>query len=263
MTNGTVAAMPPIARTTAAAACTQALRDAILAGTFAPGSRLPPERTLAVDFGVNRVTVRAALSTLAAERLVTIRQGSGAHVADFRDVGGLEVLPHWLALARAEAGRFEDAHAAIADLLAVRRALAAVLLPKLRHIDDAAIARIEAAVQAFAAVVGERPLPTTERIAQADLAVLRAVLAEAGSPVLAMCFNPIAAVLNGLPELRDAMFASPDENVLGWFGLVAALRTRGAGAGADGGVDVAAVLGDVLARRDAATLEIIKKRRRR
>lgn len=253
MTNISLAS---IERTSAAAACTQALRDAILSGAFPPGVRLPPERKLAVDFGVNRVTVRAALNTLAAEKLISIRQGSGALVERFHETGGLDVLPAWIKLARGD-----DAHAAIADLLAVRRALAAVLLPKLRQIDAAALARIEAAVQAFAAVVGEvgEGGADSARIAAADLAVLRAVLAEANSPVLSMCMNPIAAVLQGVPELRDAMFANPDVNVLGWFALVDALRdprksTHG---------DVVDALGHVLAQRDEATLDILRAKRRR
>lgn len=236
-----------IERTSASAACTSALRDAILSGAFPIGARLPPERKLALDLGVNRVTVRAALNTLAAEKLVIIRQGSGAVVARFHETGGLDVLPHWLAHARSE-----EAQVAIADLLAVRRALAAVLLPKLRHLDAAAIARIEAAVQAFAALVAETG--DTQRIADADLAVLRAVLAEANSPVLAMCLNPIAAVLQGVPELRDAMFATPDANVLGWFALVTALRNRD---------DVEGALGELLSQRDAATLDIVRSKRRR
>ena len=257
MTNSTPLAS--VERTSAASACAQALRDAILSGAFAAGVRLPPERKLAGDFGVNRVTVRAALNTLAAEKLVTIRQGSGALVERFQETGGLDVLPAWIKLARS--GAREQAVDAMADLLAVRRALASVLLPKLRGIDAAAIARIEAAVQAFAAVVNESTstsgaMADSKRIADADLAVLRAVLAEANSPVLSMCMNPIASVLQGVPELRDAMFATPDANVLGWFALVEALRSR---------ADVAGALADVLAQRDDATLHLLrnsKKKRR-
>jgi DNA-binding FadR family transcriptional regulator len=56
------------------------LRDAILDGRWAAGSKLPPERELAVRFGVNRTSVRDALKVLEALGLVGIRQGDGATV---------------------------------------------------------------------------------------------------------------------------------------------------------------------------------------
>lgn len=248
--------MDPIARTSVADACTRALRDAILAGRFAPGARLPPERKLAEDFGVNRVTVRAALNTLAAERLLKIRQGSGAHVVDFRESGGPELIPAWIGLGRGDAVAGAERDEALADLLAVRRALARVVIDRLQRSlgrDAAALGRIEAAVQAFAATVAETADPA--RVAAADLAVLRAILAEAKSPVLALSLNPIAAVLEALPELRDAMFAAPATNVAAWAAFVEALRAPA------GGLNLAALFADVLAERDQDTLERLARKR--
>ena len=40
------------------------LRDAILDGRFATGSKLPPERDLAAEFRVNRTSVREAIKVL-------------------------------------------------------------------------------------------------------------------------------------------------------------------------------------------------------
>jgi GntR family phosphonate transport system transcriptional regulator len=57
------------------------LRRDIAAGLFAAGGRLPTESVLAVRFGVNRHTVRAALASLAEEGLVEARRGSGTFVA--------------------------------------------------------------------------------------------------------------------------------------------------------------------------------------
>nr|MBA3809273.1 GntR family transcriptional regulator [Solirubrobacterales bacterium] len=37
------------------------LREAILAGAYRPGERLPPQRALAADLGVNMASVREAL----------------------------------------------------------------------------------------------------------------------------------------------------------------------------------------------------------
>ena len=56
------------------------LRDAILDGRLRAGQRLPPERELAVEFGVNRTSVREAIKVLEGLGLVGVRQGDGATV---------------------------------------------------------------------------------------------------------------------------------------------------------------------------------------
>jgi DNA-binding FadR family transcriptional regulator len=64
-----------IARTTTTERVEQALRDAILTGRFATGDKLPPERELAIQLGVTRVTLRSALARLGASGLVSTVQG--------------------------------------------------------------------------------------------------------------------------------------------------------------------------------------------
>lgn len=56
------------------------LRQGILSGSLAPATRLPASRQLAVDLGVNRITVENAFSELEAEGLVFSRVGSGTYV---------------------------------------------------------------------------------------------------------------------------------------------------------------------------------------
>ncbi|WP_033791121.1 FCD domain-containing protein [Pantoea septica] len=58
----------------------QHLRQQIIEGSFAVGSRMPPERQLAETFGVSRTIVREALLMLELEGTVDIRQGSGVYV---------------------------------------------------------------------------------------------------------------------------------------------------------------------------------------
>jgi DNA-binding FadR family transcriptional regulator len=70
----------------------------IFLGEFAPGTRLPPERRLAVDLGVDRTTLRMALKQLQRMNLVTVRHGSGIEVVDYRTHGGLDVLAAMFAL---------------------------------------------------------------------------------------------------------------------------------------------------------------------
>jgi len=57
-----------------------ALRSAIENGVLRPESALPPERDLASEFGVSRITVRKALDALVADSLLVRRQGAGTFV---------------------------------------------------------------------------------------------------------------------------------------------------------------------------------------
>ena len=64
------------------AALIAALRDAVRAGRLAPGTRLPPYRSLAADLGLARNTVADAYAELVAEGWLTAVQGSGTRVAE-------------------------------------------------------------------------------------------------------------------------------------------------------------------------------------
>ncbi|MEU6251636.1 PLP-dependent aminotransferase family protein [Streptomyces sp. NPDC047043] len=64
------------------AALIGALREAVRSGRLAPGTRLPPYRSLAADLGVARNTVADAYAELVAEGWLTARQGSGTRVAE-------------------------------------------------------------------------------------------------------------------------------------------------------------------------------------
>ena len=74
-----------------------AIRNQILSGGLAAGERLPSERELAAQLGVNRTTVREALRSVEQLGLIEIRHGGGATVQDYTRVG-LPVLPYLLKL---------------------------------------------------------------------------------------------------------------------------------------------------------------------
>lgn len=75
------------------------LKQAIIAGTWVPGDSLPPEKQLAGDFGVSRMSVRTALAKLQAFGLVEVKMGEGTFVIDFdpsvllRGLGSLFAKP--------------------------------------------------------------------------------------------------------------------------------------------------------------------------
>ncbi|MGA2550105.1 MAG: FadR/GntR family transcriptional regulator [Burkholderiaceae bacterium] len=58
------------------------LRSLIKAGAFEAGSRLPAERTLAVQLGVSRPSLREALIALEVEGWIEVRMGSGIYVCE-------------------------------------------------------------------------------------------------------------------------------------------------------------------------------------
>lgn len=62
----------------------EVVRDALLdlVGGLQVGAAIPPERRLAVDMGVSRPTLRAAIEELVREGLLLRRHGSGTYVAE-------------------------------------------------------------------------------------------------------------------------------------------------------------------------------------
>jgi GntR family transcriptional repressor for pyruvate dehydrogenase complex len=83
-----------VRRTTASEELFVLLRDAILAGRYVPGEKLPPQRELARESGLNATTVREAIKRLEQLHLVEVRHGDAMRVADWRTASGLDVLAH-------------------------------------------------------------------------------------------------------------------------------------------------------------------------
>ena len=72
------------------------IADLIIARIFMnelkPGDRLPPDRVLAEQLGVDRTSLRAALNELASRNIIQAVQGSGVVVLDYREHAGLDFL---------------------------------------------------------------------------------------------------------------------------------------------------------------------------
>jgi len=118
---------------------TERLRHAIHIGTYLPGDKLPPERTLAQQLGVSRMTVREAIRVLRDDGYVSSRRGSA---------GGITVLD-----------QAEDA-----------KRLRQVLLGRMKELDDDFEFRI--AVEGAAAALAAR------RRTKRDLARLHQAFAD-------------------------------------------------------------------------------------
>src|SRR5881398_1447657 len=66
----------PVSVARASSSIADQIRQAIVTGKLDQGERLPPERELAEQFGVSRVTVRDALRALEAMGLIEVKVGA-------------------------------------------------------------------------------------------------------------------------------------------------------------------------------------------
>jgi GntR family transcriptional regulator, transcriptional repressor for pyruvate dehydrogenase complex len=89
--------MPQLARTSLPEQVFRRLVADVLSGRYAPGERLPTQRAIAAELGVNLASVREGVKRLEQLRLVETRHGDGMRVRDWRAQGGLDVLVHAVA----------------------------------------------------------------------------------------------------------------------------------------------------------------------
>jgi DNA-binding FadR family transcriptional regulator len=176
-------------------------------GELSPGEKLLPERELARQLGVNRVTVRSALERLAVANLLEARQGSGHRVRDYRRHGGLSLIHALLRLTTGKKRRRRLREVA-RDLLLLRRTLSRLALERASEVASGGDRRrLSDAVERFATTTDPSRLPEAERI------VYDSILDAARSPVLSLALNPILALLEELPALQEAMAEEPWGNV--------------------------------------------------
>lgn len=197
-------------RVSAVDACEARLRGSILDGTYGPGSRLPPERTLAESFGVNRTTLRSALTRLTEAGLVTSRQGDGCLVRDYRETAGLELVSTLLERAPTREERLAIAR----DLLAIRRAVALVVLERLIDAPPTRQTRANARRAARNFEVAVERGDDVHELARLDLELLTELIDASDSPVVRLLVNPVSRLLGGFEELTVALYADPPRNVL-------------------------------------------------
>lgn len=212
------------------------LRRQIVSGELAPGTRLAPERELAAELGVNRMTLRTALSRLVATGLIEQVQGRGTIVLDVATGGGPDLLPTVVELAE----QHGDLKTVAAELFRVRRHLARACLERLAEVRPDPTP-VRAAVERFDTAVDH---------AQADSEILAALVAAADSPVLGLCLNPIRHTLANLGPLKTPMYRDPRANLAGWRTLVQWLENPNPA--------LIPMIVAMLEERDRATLAVLR-----
>ena len=144
-----------------------AIRRDIAAGLLRPGSRLPTEGRLCERHGVSRTVVREAITRLAADGLVTARQGAGVFVNETGDraIGDL-------------VSEVADKVSMVLNMLEVRMAI---------EIESAALAAQRRSAAQEAEILAaytefERALQANEQTGPADFAFHRAIAAATNNP---------------------------------------------------------------------------------
>lgn len=220
----------------------------ILRGELAPGTRLPSERDLALDYATNRNTLREAVRRLEHAHLVTTRHGARAVVTDFRREGTLDILGSFLRHAAHPGERVR----VLLDLLLARRMvldMAVRLAAERGRAED--FARIDALAEQL---VHAHAKGDISALVSGELALVQAMVDAADSLTVRWSANtmirvyrdllqgiePLWVTVNGYPEfvrglaraisardgdraaaITDAHYARSDERLMTLFRAVA------------------------------------------
>jgi GntR family transcriptional repressor for pyruvate dehydrogenase complex len=155
----------------------------VLAGRYAPGERLPTQRALAAELGVNLASVREGVKRLEQLNLVDVRHGDAMRVRDWRAHAGPDVLVHALA-----AGAALDAEVLRAVLEARR-----LLLSESARMAAARRSPGQASLLASLAedIGGAQDDEAAQRL---DFAWFAVLVEAAGNVVFLLVFNSIRAL---------------------------------------------------------------------
>lgn len=198
----------------------RALSRAVFRGEYAAGDKLPPLRKMARQHDVTVPTTQRAVARLEEMGLVSVRQGSGVRVQNPRTHVGPSALPYWI---DAVLDRPDEARVLLSDFLELRAMLATDALLRLRRGGSPdTVVGVEDAVDEVASLVAEGGYELGE-IVRADLSVARAILAGRPQIAFATVFNVLERLLLSCEPLQKAMYAAPEQNVLGYRAVLALL----------------------------------------
>ncbi len=179
----------------------RSLAEGVLSGRYAPGERLPPQRRLAAELGVNMASLREGIKRLEQLRLVEVKHGDAMRVTDWRTHGGLEVLVH-------------AAQQFTAPLFEARR----ILLTQAAHL--AAVRRTDEQAGTLAL------LAAGELTQWTDLAFMATVIEASGNLVFTLILNSIREIYLGDLERYAPMLT---DDIRGLYRAVAdAVRAQDA-----------------------------------
>jgi GntR family transcriptional repressor for pyruvate dehydrogenase complex len=186
----------------------------LLDGTLPRGTKVPPERVLAEQFGVSRTVIREAVRTLVSKGLMETRGGSGTYV---RAPDAAVAAESMSLLLRLHHGNNPISYEKIHEVRRVLEVEIAALTAK--RATPEAIAALEAAVERLRGARHDR-----EAFVSADVAFHAALAAATGNELFPVLLNSIADVM---AEVRYLGFTVPGafENAIAFHEqLLAAVR---------------------------------------
>ncbi len=193
------------------------LVDRILSGEFEAGERLPPERELAQQLGVNRTSLREALRQMESMGLVRIRQGDGIYVKD-RELDPTLAFVHFLS----STGTGLDPRFVL-SLDEIRRIFALEMVElAAERIDDAGLARLEE-------VLAHYPRDDTPNLLSGewDFRFFREIARATGNPIFVYLMNTVREIFAQLRGLYLELDQQEQQSVADLNGeLLAALRAH-------------------------------------
>lgn len=195
------------------------LLDRIIGGEFPPGSTVPGELELSARHDVSRMTVREAMKTLEAQRILSVERGRGTFVNPLNRWASLEAV-----LRAASEGR-DEAESSI-QLIELRRMLETGAC-------ELAAGRIaEAEVDSlFAHITAMRAAHHVNDVAafvEADLAFHDIILHASGNVFVAVLFEPLHRVLEKRRTETSAVPAIQEHAIGHHQNIAEALQARDA-----------------------------------
>jgi GntR family transcriptional regulator, transcriptional repressor for pyruvate dehydrogenase complex len=177
------------------------LLDRIISGEFPPGTSVPGELELSARHEVSRMTVREAMKTLEAQRILSVERGRGTFVNPLNRWASLE------AVLRAASEGKNDASAAI-QLIELRRMLESGACELAAgRIDDADLESLRGCVETMRLAHGNNDVAA---FVEADLAFHDLILQASENVFVAVLFEPLHRVLekrrtetSKVPEIQE------------------------------------------------------------
>jgi DNA-binding FadR family transcriptional regulator len=209
---------PAIQRSLVSDQVFRGLAEDILAGRYEPGEKLPTQRALARELGVNMASIREAVKRLEQLRLVEVRHGDAMRVRDWREHGGLDVIAHVLF----RAGGLD--RQTLASLLEARRLMlqeAARLAAERRS--DTQADRLTDLAERFANA------PDAEPAQALDFAFMTELVEASGNVVFVLILNSIRQLYFERAELFRAVVGGHDELAPLYRRAAAAVRAKAPG----------------------------------
>jgi DNA-binding FadR family transcriptional regulator len=206
--------------------------EEILSGRYAPGEKLPTQRRLAEDLGVNMASVREAVKRLEQLRLVEVRHGDAMRVRDWRAHGGLDVIAHVLFRA---GGLDRETLRALLEARRLMLAEAARLAAGRSNSEQSAL--LEALARRLA------DAEETEAAQALDWEFMSTLVDAAGNVVFALIMNSIRELYFARAELFAGVVADRAE-------LAPLYRRAAAAVAAGSGARAAAAVAEIAQRQE-------------